>query len=103
QSSYNGVKVRIARSKLAQLASLPNVIDVNVPQLVKPDHTQSLPYIEAPLAWQNTGFHGENVKVAVIDTGIDYTHANFGGPGTVAAYDAAHANETMAANPALFG
>jgi subtilisin family serine protease len=26
--------------------------------------------------------------IAVIDTGIDYTHANFGGPGTVAAYDA---------------
>ena len=102
-SSYNGVKVRIARNKVDQLRTLSNVIDVNVPALVHPDHTQSLPYIEAPLAWQNTGFHGENVKVAVIDTGIDYTHANFGGPGTSAAYDAAHANETQMANPRLFG
>ena len=27
--------------------------------------------------------------IGIIDTGIDYTHANFGGPGTVGAYDAA--------------
>ena len=47
--------------------------------------------------------HGEGVKVAIIDTGIDYTHANFGGPGTPAAYAAAHANETQPANPSLFG
>ena len=41
------------------------------------------------------GLHGEGVKVAIIDTGIDYTHANFGGPGTVAAYKAAHAADTQ--------
>ena len=28
------------------------------------------------------------MTVAVVDTGIDYTHANFGGPGTVEAYEA---------------
>ncbi len=28
-------------------------------------------------------------RVGIIDTGIDYTHADFGGPGTVAAWDAA--------------
>src|SRR5205814_8045613 len=43
------------------------------------------------------------IKVAIIDTGIDYTHANFGGPGTVAAFDAAAATSTLPANPALFG
>src|SRR5205085_11529781 len=35
--------------------------------------------------------------------GIDYTHATFGGPGTAAAYTAAHDAETAPANPALFG
>jgi subtilisin family serine protease len=49
------------------------------------------------------GLHGEGIKVAVIDTGIDYTHANFGGPGTVAAYDTANAADTLPANPLLFG
>ena len=53
--------------------------------------------------WDGYGLHGEGIKVAIIDTGIDYTHANFGGPGTVAAYDAAHAASTLPADPALFG
>src|SRR5207245_2072071 len=37
------------------------------------------------------------------DTGIDYTHANFAGPGTVAAFNAAFATSTAPANPAYFG
>ena len=39
----------------------------------------------------------------MIDSGIDYTHANFGGPGTVAAYAAAAAASTLPADPSLFG
>ena len=50
-----------------------------------------------------TGFRGDNIKIAIIDTGLDYTHANFGGPGTVAAYMAANAADTLPANPAHFG
>src|SRR5207249_6127098 len=45
----------------------------------------------------------EGIKIGVIDTGIDYTHANFGGPGTPADYTTAHATETAPANPAYFG
>lgn len=33
---------------------------------------------------------GQGVKVGVIDTGIDYTHAAFGGPGTVQAFQQAY-------------
>ena len=28
------------------------------------------------------------MTVAIVDTGVDYTHADFGGPGTVEAYEA---------------
>jgi subtilisin family serine protease len=103
QASYNGVKVRIARDKVDQLRSLPGVIGVRPVQLFKPSNIHGIPLIGAPNVWQNPGLHGEGIKIAIIDTGIDYTHANFGGPGTAAAYTAAHAHETEPANPALFG
>ena len=37
---------------------------------------------------------GKGQRVAVLDTGIDYTHKAFGGEGTVEAYDAAQADPT---------
>ena len=55
------------------------------------DNVHGVPLIGAPEVWDGlNGYHGEGIKVAIIDTGIDYTHADFGGPGTVAAYEAAH-------------
>ena len=73
-------------------------------QLMKPDNVRGVPLIGAPAVWDGlAGLHGEGIKVAVIDTGIDYTHANFGGPGTTAAYNAANATDTLPANAALFG
>jgi subtilisin family serine protease len=60
--------------------------------------------LQVPAVWGGTpSFLGNKVKIAVIDTGIDYTHANFGGPGTVAAFEAADAKDTQPADPALFG
>jgi minor extracellular serine protease Vpr len=103
QASYNGIKVRIAHDKVEQLAALPGVVAVRPLQLIKPHNTRSVPLTGAPAVWQDHGLRGEGVKIAIIDTGIDYTHANFGGPGTPAAYAAAHAAETAPANPSYFG
>jgi subtilisin family serine protease len=54
--------------------------------------------VKAPEVWAtgDPGSLGENSTVAIIDTGIDYTHADFGGPGTPAAYNTAKANDTTA-------
>jgi minor extracellular serine protease Vpr len=103
QAAYNGIKVRIAHDRAKELAALPGVVAVRPLQLMKPDNVRGIPFIGTPAVWQSLGLHGEGVKIAIIDTGIDYTHANFGGPGTAAAYTAAHATETAPANPALFG
>ncbi|BBP93074.1 hypothetical protein BsIDN1_66920 [Bacillus safensis] len=40
---------------------------------VSPLMDKSAPFIGAPKAW-DAGYSGKGVKVAVIDTGVDYTH-----------------------------
>jgi minor extracellular serine protease Vpr len=104
QVAINGLKVEIAGDKLAELAELPSVAAIREIALIEPDHTTSVPFIGAPAAWNgDAGFRGEDVKVAILDSGIDYTHANFGGPGTTAAYDQADSTDTLPADPTLFG
>ncbi len=49
----------------------------------------SAEYIKAAQLVASDVANGSGVKVAVLDTGIDYTHAAFGGEGTEAAYVAA--------------
>ncbi|WP_462174895.1 S8 family serine peptidase [Pseudoalteromonas gelatinilytica] len=52
----------------------------------------SADYIEATPLVSNGLATGEGVRVAVLDTGIDYTHTAFGGAGTDEAYAAAIAD-----------
>jgi len=102
--ALNGIKIEIDRNEVAALAALPGVVAVLPVLKHRPNNAVSVPFIGAPAVWQGTPrLRGEGVKIAIIDTGIDYTHANFGGPGTVAAFQAADAASTQPANPALFG
>ncbi|TMH18692.1 MAG: peptidase S8 and S53 subtilisin kexin sedolisin [Betaproteobacteria bacterium] len=104
QHAINGIKVRATRDQLASLAALPGVVGIKPVLIYKPVNAVSVPFIGAPAVWGGSPvFHGEHIKLAILDTGADYTHANFGGPGTVAAFNDAFANSTKPANPALFG
>jgi subtilisin family serine protease len=89
QDAYNGLGVRIALKDVNKLAGLPGVTAVRIGRNFRPDNTAGVQYIGGSQAWTGAdGKTGTNVKVAVIDTGLDYLHANFGGPGTKAAFDA---------------
>ncbi|TLZ96970.1 MAG: peptidase S8 and S53 subtilisin kexin sedolisin, partial [Methanobacteriota archaeon] len=104
QVAYNGIAIQIPRSKLAGLAQLNAVVSVSPVQAFSPAHTTTLPFLGVPAVWGGVpGFRGEGMKIAIIDTGIDYTHANFGGPGTVAAFETAFANSALPADPSMFG
>jgi minor extracellular serine protease Vpr len=104
QAAYNGIRVRVERSKLADIAALPNVVAIHAVQQAYPDNTNGVPLVGAPAVWDGlNGLHGEGIKIGIIDTGIDYTHADFNGPGTVAAFNTAKASSTGAANPLWFG
>lgn len=55
------------------------------------DERNSVNYINSKRAHER-GIRGAGLSVGIIDTGIDYTHAMFGGAGTVEAYQAIDPN-----------
>jgi subtilisin family serine protease len=101
--AYNGVIVRIDASKLLAVSELPGVVSIRPVVNHTLDLSETVPYIGAAAA-HLSGFDGTGVTVAVLDSGIDYTHRNFGGAGTAAAYTAAYGTTiTDARNKALDG
>jgi minor extracellular serine protease Vpr len=88
QDAYNGLAVRVPLKDLAALAALPGVESVRPSRTFERDNTPGVQYIEANDAWADLGLTGNGVKIAVLDTGIDYFHANFGGSGDPATFEA---------------
>lgn len=89
QTAYNGIAARIDAGILPQLRGHADVKAVYALPIHYLENSSSLPFIKAASAWAATsGNSGDGVRIAVIDTGVDYLHANFGGPGTAAAYTA---------------
>ena len=86
--AHNAVAVRIDASRLADLAALPAVERIR--RVIHPTLAlaETVPYIGAAAA-QAAGMDGTGARVAVIDSGVDYTHRNLGGPGTAEAYETA--------------
>ncbi|MBX3694353.1 MAG: S8 family serine peptidase [Steroidobacteraceae bacterium] len=87
--AYNSVIVRIDAAQLYAVASYRDVVSVRPSREYNLDLSATVPQIGAAIA-QAQGVTGAGVTVAVIDSGIDYTHYNLGGAGTDAAYEAAY-------------
>lgn len=107
RDAYNGLRVQISTSQLDALKKLPGVVRVHRLQVFDQNNVKGVQRIGAPAVWSPVagvdGLRGKGIKVAIIDSGIDYTHATFSGPGTSASYDAAFAAGALPADPALFG
>ncbi|MBB4940932.1 subtilisin family serine protease [Streptosporangium album] len=85
--SFNGIAAMIPLRSLTALQQAPGVVSVHPVRTFSRDNTAAVTYIGAPQAWQDLGKTGTGVKVAIIDTGVDYTHANFGGSGNPADFE----------------
>lgn len=83
----NGFRVKVDVSRLTEIRNLAGVRTVGRVETFVPDLENSIPWIGAD-ALHASGIDGAGVSVAIIDTGIDYYHANFGGAGNPADYAA---------------
>ncbi len=82
QRVYNGVAVLATPEQARTLASLPGVKALHPILSKEPATTSSIPFLSIPEVWgRGAGLRGEGIRIAVIDTGIDYLHLDFGGPG----------------------
>ena len=92
QRVYNGIAVRAHPAQVATLATLPGVKAIHRILAARPDNATSVPYLDAPLLWGGVAGAppalGTGMRIAIIDTGIDYLHADFGGPASSDAYAA---------------
>jgi subtilisin family serine protease len=88
QRVYNGIAAVADARDLAAIRGLPGVKAVH-PLIAKSlDNWHSVPLIGAPQVWEAAGLTGQGITIGIIDSGIDYLHADFGGPATAAAYAA---------------
>ena len=87
QLVLNAVFVEVDASVLPQLAQDPRVVRIAPVANYEMDLSETVPYIGAS-AVQAKGFTGKGIKVAVLDSGIDYNHAALGGSGNQADFDA---------------
>lgn len=93
--TLTGVSATVSTSSIDTLAALPGVLSVQRVTTYKPNNGRSNNYTGASAAWQSLGATGAGVKVAILDTGVDYGHADFGGAGTVEVFDT---NDTTVIN-----
>ncbi len=87
--AHNALAVRLDAAQLARVAALPGVARVRPVVHYETSLASVVPYVGSA-AVRAAGFDGTGVVVAVIDSGIDYTHRHLGGPGTPEAYVAAY-------------
>ncbi len=86
--AVNVLQVRIPADRLDSLARLPDVTGLEIVPYYRRSLTTSVPFVGAPQLWGAAGANatGGGISVGIVDTGIDYTHADFGGPGDPQVY-----------------
>ncbi len=88
---WNGLSVEIGKGELSKLSRLSNVkalypvLTVSLPKEPPSEEVidlyTALAMTGADIAQSELGYTGAGIRVAVVDTGIDYDHADLGGDG----------------------
>lgn len=85
----NALQVQAPRTLAQRIERMPGVRLVERVPLLHRQLASAVPVMGAPQVWDRAAsVTGQGVTIGIIDSGIDYTHADFGGAGTPADYAA---------------
>lgn len=96
-NTVRGAAIQGDAEKIRELAHRADVQSITPIVTKKPANIGTTIDTRTIDTWQQTGYSGKGVKIAIIDSGVDYTHAQFGGPGTAEAYEKASKSQDMPA------
>ncbi|MDO4918069.1 S8 family serine peptidase [Kocuria sp.] len=94
-NALRGVALEGDAAQLRELSKRSDVVKISKIVPKYRENAGSVVDTAALNSWTQTGQTGRGIKVAVIDSGLDYTHADFGGPGTTDAYKKAKASTDL--------
>jgi subtilisin family serine protease len=97
----NAIIVDIPAAQLTALSKIPGVVAVRPVVDSQIALSETVQYVGGTTV-HNNGFTGAGVRVAMLDTGVDYTHIELGGSGLLADYAAAKAAASTTAPANLF-
>lgn len=85
----NALKVRLPLGQVERLRQFDGVIDVKPVVQFHALTSTSVPFIGVTNVWNRGELSatGKGVRIGIIDSGIDYTHAMFGGSGKTSDYN----------------
>ena len=83
----NALVARIPSSRWDAVRAIAGVQSVQQEPHYRPLLASSVPFIGTPAVWNHSaGVIGTGTRIAIIDSGIDYLHVDFGGSGDASAY-----------------
>jgi uncharacterized repeat protein (TIGR01451 family) len=89
----NGFALDVDADQIDALRKVQGVKSVQIMEPEYPTNSTSVPFLQTPKVWENSiglpqTYLGTGIRIAVIDTGVDYQHAQFNGTGLAADYTA---------------
>lgn len=78
KNSFNGIALKISKEDVEKIKDMKGIKRIYPNYKVYVNLMDSIPLIKVDDVW-SLGYTGKGVSIAIVDTGVDYTHPDLGG------------------------